>query len=129
MTRAVEQRKLPGDAVIAIEMHLDGVAHDRHDHGEMTMHRAFRARRRARRIDDHRQIAVVEVDVRLDLGLALQQRVKLFQSRGSGRAGQIDRDQIDTKLVQRRAPVWLHIKIVVDQCEADFGMIEDIIHV
>ena len=107
MTRAVEQRKLPGNAVVAIQMHLDGVAHHRHHHREMTMHRALRPRRRAAGIDDHRQIAVVEVDLGLDLRLAFQQIVEILKARRGGRAGQIDRDQIDAALLQRRAPIGL----------------------
>jgi len=30
----MEQRELPGDAVVAAKLHLDAVAHDSHDHGE-----------------------------------------------------------------------------------------------
>ncbi len=129
MTRAVEQRKLTGDAVIAVEVHLDGVAHDSHDNGEMTMHRALRPRGGAAGVDDHRQIAVVEVDLGLDVGLALQQTVEILKTLCGGRSGQIDRDQIDAAPLKRRAPVCLRMQIVVDQGEAHFRMVEDVIHV
>ena len=129
MTRAVKQRKLPGNAVVAIQMHLDGVAHHRHHHRKMTMHRALRARRRAAGIDDHGQIAVVEIDIGLDLGLALQQIVEVLKARRCGRAGQIDRHQIDAPLLQRHAPIGLRIEIVVDQRKTHFRMIQDIIHI
>ena len=129
MAGAVEQRKLPGDAVIAVEMHLDAIAHDRHDHREMAMHRALRARRGAGGIDDHRQIAVVDVDLGLDLGLALHQVVEILQALRGGGAGKIHRDQSDAALLQRGAAIRLRVQIVVDQRETHFGMIEDVIHV
>ena len=75
------------------------------------------------------RIAVVDLDLGLDLGSALYQIVEMFQARGSRRAGEIDRDQIDTAFCKRRAPVGLPIQIVVDECKIHFGMIEDVIHV
>ena len=80
MAGAVEQRKLPGDAVVAAEVHLDAVAHDRHHHGEVAMHRALRPRGGAGRVDDHRQVAVVDLDLGLDLGLALYQLVEILEA-------------------------------------------------
>ena len=43
MAGAVEQRKLPGNSIIAPEMHFDRVAHHGHDDREVAMHRALRA--------------------------------------------------------------------------------------
>ena len=129
MAGAMEQRKLPGDAVIAVEMHLDAVAHDRHDHGEMAMHRALRPRGGAGGVDDHREIAVVDLDLGLDLGLALDQFVEILQALRGGLAGKIDRDQVDAALLQRGAAIRLRMQIVVDQRKAHFGMVEDVIHV
>ena len=93
------------------------------------MHRAFRPRRGARRINDHRQIAVVEVDLGLELGLTLQQIVEVLQALCSGGAGEIDGNQLDAALLQRRAAIGLRMEIVVDQGEPYFGMIEDVIHI
>ncbi len=93
------------------------------------MHRALRARRGARRIDDHREISVVEIDLGLDVGLAFCQIVEIFEALGRGRASKIDRDEIDAELLQRRAPVGLRVQIVVDEGKTHFGMIEDKIHV
>ena len=126
---AVEQRKLPGDAVVPAELHFDGVAHHGHDDGEMTMHRPLRPRRRARRVDDHREIAVVDLDIRLDLGLALDEIVEILQSRRGDLAGEIDRDHLHAALFQRGATVGLRVQTVVDQRKAHLGVIEDVIHV
>ena len=126
---AVEQRKLPGDAVVPAELHFDGVAHHGHDHGEMTMHRALGPRRRARSVDDHREIAVVELDLRLDLGLALDEIVEILQSRRRDLAGEIDRDHLHAALFQCGAAIGLRVQIVVDQRKTHLGVIEDIVHV
>ena len=69
------------------------------------------------------------LDLGLDLGLALDQIVEIFQVPCGGLAGEIDRDQIDAALLQRRAPIGLRMQIVVDQRKTHFGMIEDIVHV
>ena len=127
--RAVEQRKLPGDAVVTIQLQLDGVAHHRHHHGQMAVHRTLRARGGAAGVDDHRQIAVVEVDVGLDLGLAFEQVVEVSQTGGCGLAGQVDGNQVDAALLERGAAIRLGMQIVVDQREAHLGVIEDVIHV
>ncbi len=93
------------------------------------MHRALRPRRGARGVDDHRQIAVVDLDLGLDVGLALYQIVEILQARRGGRAGEVDRDQLDAALLQRGAAVGLRMQIVVDQRETHLGMIEDVVHV
>ena len=69
------------------------------------------------------------VDLGLDLGLAFYQIVEILQALRGGRAGEIDRDQIDAALLQRGAAIRLRMQIVVDQRKAHFGMIEDVIHV
>ena len=129
MPGAVENRKLTRDSVIARQLHLDAIAHHGHDDGEMAVHRAFRPRRGARSIDDHREIAVVDLDFRLDLGLALEQVVEAFETGGRGGAGEIDRDEVDAARLQRRAPVGLRMEIIVDQRETDLSMAEDVVHV
>ena len=55
--------------------------------------------------------------------------LKFSRPARGGRAGQIDRDQVDAALLQRRAPVRLAVEIVVDQRETHLGMIEDVVHV
>lgn len=125
----VEQRELPGDAVVARELHLDAVAHHGHDHGEVTMHRALRPRRRARRVDDHREIAVVDLDLGLDVRMPLDEVVEAGKPRGPRRPGEIDGDQLDAALFQRRPPLRLRNQIVVDEREPHLGMAEDVVHV
>lgn len=114
---AVEQRKLPGDPVVAAELHLDAVAHDRHDHREVAMHRALGPRRRAGRVDDHREVAVVDLDLGLDVGLAFDQVGEIGEPRGGDLAGEIDRDHLHAALFQRGATVGLGVQHVVDDGE------------
>jgi hypothetical protein len=68
------------------------------------MHRPLRARGRARGIDDHREIAIANLDLGLDVGLAMQQAVELRKTRRLGGAAEIDRDQIDAARL-RRSPI------------------------
>ena len=55
--------------------------------------------------------------------------LKFSRPARGGRAGEIDRDQVDTALLQRCAPVWLRIKIVVDDRKIHLGMVKDVVHV
>ena len=59
----------------------------------------------------------------------LMQIVELLQAVLGRLAGEIDRDQVDAALLQRRAAIRLGVQIVVDQREAHLGMVEDVVHV
>ena len=55
--------------------------------------------------------------------------LKFSRPRRGDVAGQIDRDHLHAALFQRGAPLALRMQIVVDQCKADLGMAEDVVHI
>ncbi len=129
MAGAMEDRHLAADRVLARQARFEGVAQRRHHHGEMAVHRALGARRRAASVDDHRQVAIVDGDVGLGLGLALKKRVEVRQAGGRRLSREVDGDEVEAAPGERRAAFGLHVEIVVDQGEAHAGVVEDVVHV
>ena len=129
MAGAVEQRKLSGDAVVAGEAHFHRIAHHRHDHREVTMHRALGTRSGAAGVDDHGEIALVELDLGLDVGVPGDELREAAEPLRRRRSRQVDGDQIEAATRQRRPPVRLGVEAVVDHGETHFGMVENVVGV
>ena len=94
------------------------------------MHRALRPRRGARGVDDHREIAVVDLDLGFDIGLALEQIVEILQALSPATlpARSIAISSMPRfSSAARRSGCACRLSSISG--EPYFGMVEDVVHV